>query len=170
MTVSWSLCYSGVVQEEKYGSKGALLPPYHTTSTKSSTMADQLMDLPDIYSVRWRCVCKQASVHFSWIDKKRKKDRAMYPGPCRHVKHRQNTLIKITLHHKSSPYVCGIFTTELSTAMVDDWLNAHQNVIWVEAWWHHGWSMISWLGHDISLGDQILLSYHSNYTALWIWQ
>ncbi len=56
----------------------------------------------------------------------------MYPEPSGHAKHRQNTLIKITLHRKSTPYVCGMFTAELSTAMVDGLLKACQNVILVE--------------------------------------
>ncbi len=73
-----SVCCSGVVQEKgKYGSKGALLPPYHTTSTKSSTMADQLMDLPDIFqSGEDVSVNKQVSI-FLELTKKGKRT-----GPC----------------------------------------------------------------------------------------
>ncbi len=45
-----SVCCSGVVQDKgKCGSKGAFLHAFHTTSIKSSTMADQLTDLPDIF-------------------------------------------------------------------------------------------------------------------------
>ncbi len=45
-----SVCCSGAVQEMwKYGSKGALLPAYHTTSTISSTMADQFTEYSNIF-------------------------------------------------------------------------------------------------------------------------
>ncbi len=92
-------------------------------------MADQLTDLPDSFqSGEDVSVNKQVSL-FLELTKKAKKQGHVYPGPCGNAKHRQNTLIKITLHHKSSPYVCGMFTTELSTVMVDGQLNALQNVI-----------------------------------------
>ncbi len=63
------VCCSWVVYEKgKYGSKGALLPAYNTTSTKSSTMADQLTDLPDMFQSGEDVlpVNKQMSLFLNW--------------------------------------------------------------------------------------------------------
>ncbi len=104
------VCCSGIVQEKrKYGSKGALLPAYHTTSTKESTMADQLMDLLDIFqSSEDTPVNKQVSLFLELTNK------AKGTGSCSQdlvdmqridKTHSKKSLSTVNFHHMFVAYL-----------------------------------------------------------------